>query len=145
MTAMKITRFNLDELKAEKIRQGIALIDSAIGKFELDRDIIAFSGTKAKHFADWAVGDVKEIPAYLSTSLEERYAKVFFNKSKKADMPVMLEVRVPKEAKGIYIGGNTEYRKGDEKEFLLARGTKYRVVERQKSRIILEVVTDDIN
>jgi hypothetical protein len=120
-------------------------MDSAIDKFTLDRDMVVFSGTKAKHLADWAVGDVKEIPAYLSTSLEEKYSKTFFNKSKKTDAPVMLEVRVPRGAKGIYIGANTDYPKGNEKEFLLARGTKYRVVERRKGRIILEVVTDDTN
>jgi hypothetical protein len=128
------------EAVVEKLIEDSALIDSAIGKFALDRDIVVFSGTKAIHYADWEIGDTKTIPAYLSTAAEETYAKTFFNKSAKEGGAVMLEIRVPSGAKGIYIGGNTAYHKGDETEFLLARGTQYRVIERQTRRIILEVL-----
>ncbi|MDR1193796.1 MAG: hypothetical protein LBK98_06510 [Peptococcaceae bacterium] len=52
---------------------------------------------------------------------------------------VMLEIRVPKGANGLYVGNNTAYSKR-ETEFLLGRGLNYRVVEKKPGRMILEVI-----
>jgi len=122
------------------------LIDAAMEKFTLDCDLLAYSGTKAKHFVDWNVGDISEIPAYLSASLNEKYAKTFFNTANKdkTTAPLMIELRAPKGAKSIYIGANTKYTKGgdvyNELELLLGRGTYYKVIAREKFKIVLEVL-----
>ncbi|GHT87948.1 hypothetical protein AGMMS49960_05580 [Betaproteobacteria bacterium] len=122
-----------------EVQRDIALIDAAMQKFHLDRDVVAFSGTKASHFADWNVGDTREIPAYLSTALDEKVAKAF---AKKDAAPLMLEIRVPGGTRSLYLGGNTAYKGGgkNETELLLGRGLKYKVIEKTPDRMVLEVV-----
>jgi len=51
----------------------------------------------------------------------------------------MIEIRVPKATNSIYIGSNTAYHKGNEYELLLGRGLNYKVIDRQKYRMIIEV------
>jgi len=51
----------------------------------------------------------------------------------------MIEVRVPKDTRGIYLGEKTVAPR-NEFEFLLGRGLNYRVVERQGNSMVLEVV-----
>jgi hypothetical protein len=132
-------KLNEPQAVMQKYADDVKLIDSAIDKFALDRDIVVYSGTSARHYADWSVGDVKPIPAYVSTAAKEKFAKTFYNKSKKNGDAIMLEIRVPKGAKGLYIGDNTAYHKR-ETEFLLGRGQNYRVVERTSGRMTLEVM-----
>jgi hypothetical protein len=125
---------------AQALERDARLIDSAMGKFELGEDITVFSGTNAKHYADWAVGDERSIAAYLSTSVSEQgnyKAQHFYNQAKD---PLMLEIRVPKGTQSLYIGDNTSFHHPED-EFLLARGLNYRVVERTGTRLILEVIS----
>jgi len=123
-----------------EVSRSIGLIDSAMDKFSLDKDIVVFSGTKASHYADWKVGDIKSIDAFLSTSVSRKKSEVFFKKIKRrSNPPVMLEIYVPKGIKSIYIGDNTNYQDLED-EFLLGHGLKYKVVARIKDVLRLEVV-----
>jgi len=124
----------------EKYWQYIRNIDSAMDKFYLDCDLVAYSGTKAKHYADWSVGDEKTINAYLSTSTQERFAKAFSKPTKNNPFePLMIEVRVPAGTKSLYIGDNTKYKKMED-ELLLGRGLRYKVIEKKSGRMIIEVI-----
>ncbi|EIA28478.1 Minor head protein, partial [Candidatus Arthromitus sp. SFB-co] len=51
--------------------------------------------------------------------------------------PVMLEIRVPKETKSIYVGLNSSV--GNEAELLLSRHLKYKVLKIEPGRLFLEV------
>jgi len=88
-------------------------------------------------------GDTKSVPAYLSTSFDEKYAKTFYNVANKdkTTTPLMMEMRVPIGTNSIYIGANTAYQKGNEYELLLGRGLNYKVVDKQKRRIVIEVIS----
>ena len=112
-------------------------LDSLIGKFALDDDIILFSGTSKRHYSGWKVGDTKEIPAYFSTSVKRDEAVSFLDRNPANSL--MIEVRTPRGVKGMYIGENTAM-PGNEYEFLLGRGLEYRVLEREGNRMVLEVV-----
>jgi SPP1 gp7 family putative phage head morphogenesis protein len=68
-------KMDAPEAVLRKYADDTALMDSAIAKFSLDRDIVVYSGTSLRHYADWKVGDVKTIPAYLSTAAREKFAK----------------------------------------------------------------------
>jgi SPP1 gp7 family putative phage head morphogenesis protein len=113
-------------------------LDNAIDKFKLDRDIVTFRGTDAAYYKGLAIGDVFKEKVYYSTSAEEKIAKEM---AKQNQTPIMAEIRVPKGSKGLYIGDNTEYSK-DQSEFLLKRGTKYLVIGKNVSYIILEVINE---
>ena len=121
--------------------EDIRFIDAAMEKFSLDCDLLAYSGTMAKHFADWNEGDEKMIPAYLSASLKEKFAKTFYNNAKNRDKenPLMIEIRAPKSANSLYIGDNTAYSKR-EAELLLGRGLRYKVIKKKADRMIIEVI-----
>jgi hypothetical protein len=51
----------------------------------------------------------------------------------------MLEIRIPNGSKGLYIGENTGYI-DNQMEFLLKRKTKYLLIHKSLTKIILEVV-----
>lgn len=117
--------------------EDIKLIDSAISKFQLNHDlVVVYSGTDAHHYMSWKVGDEKEIKAYLSTSAKESIAKSFYYNTAE---PLIIEIRVPKGTKCLYIGNNTKY-KTKQAELLLGRGIRYKVIERKKNRMVLEVL-----
>jgi len=124
-----------------KYRGDIGRIDTAMDKFDLKWDIVVYSGTEAKWYADWKVGETKPVDAYLSTAVTKQAPDKYYKDVKDAgEKPLMLEIYVPKSAKGIYIGANTAYPNGNEYEFLLGRGQKYRVIERTENLMRLEVV-----
>jgi len=129
------------EWKQEFIRMDIGLIDSAMDKWEQKDNITVYRGARAKHYKDWAAGDVRTIPAFVSTSVLENQAQRFCKYAlKDGDTPIMVEIIVPKGARGIYIGDNTAWSVRKEGEFLLKRDSKYKVIERNDNILRLEVV-----
>jgi len=134
------TAQHLSTAEQAKYWEDIARIDSAIGKFDLKQDVVVYSGTEANWYSDWKIGDVKPINAYLSTAVTKRIPDMHYRQVKKdGEIPLMLEIYVPKGSKCIYIGDNTKHHT-PEYEMLLGRGQKYRVVERTENLMRLEVV-----
>lgn len=87
-------------------------------------------GPAQKLFDSWQVGGEYRDPGFMSTSLDKSLAEGFgFG----AD-GVKLEIRLPAGQKALYMQSNpTRDRNFDhEQEFLLPRGTRYRVVEKTK-------------
>jgi len=129
------------------IRNDIKLIDSAMDKWWQEDNITVYRGARAKHYEGWVVGDERTVPAFVSTSVSKREAQRFCKYAEKdGDTPIMVEIYVPKGARGIYIGENSMYpdqKSADftkEGEFLLGRGSKYRVIERNDNLLRLEVI-----
>jgi len=144
----KYTKGHLDEMN-EYLAQGsqgfvkgrftkeIKSIDMAIEKFHLDKDIVVFRGTDASFYEKGRIGDILKERVYYSTSVVETVAA---DKAKQNLKPLLAEIRVPKGSKGLYIGENSAYIIKDQFEFLLKRGTKYLIVGKTDTHIILEVV-----
>jgi len=123
-----------------KYREEISLIDTAMGKFDLKQGVTVYSGTEAKWYADWKVGETKPVKAYLSTAVTKQIPDVHYKDVKEAGgKPLMLEIYVPKGTKCIYVGNNTKH-PTPEYELLLGRGQKYKVIERTENLMRLEVV-----
>lgn len=120
--------------KFKEAEEAINAIDSLISKYKLTEDIITYKGTSEEYYEDAKIGERITIPVYLSTSLSEETANHFSDKNKD---PVVLEIRVPKGSNCLYIGDNTGY--DFESELLLGRNTKFKVVDKQFRKIILEV------
>lgn len=118
-------------------------LNSAIDKFELKEDIIAYRGTNEKFYQDYKVGDIFNGKIFYSSSLNEEQAKIFAEDaayySDYQNKGVVLEIKVPKGAKFLYIGKNTNY-KGNEWELLLSNKNNYKVESISEERIVLEVV-----
>ncbi|MDO4710634.1 MAG: ADP-ribosyltransferase [Peptostreptococcaceae bacterium] len=125
-------------------------LNSAIDHFVLDEDIVTYRGTNEKYFKSYQVGDVFESKVFYSTSLDHEQAKAFAEDATAYDEDgykgVLLEIRVPKKTKVLYIGENTDYKPSgytvNEKELLISNKTKYQVKDIKKGEVILEVVGD---
>ena len=110
-------------------------IDDAMSNYELKDDIIAFKGTSKNHYESKKIGDIINMKMYNSTALNENIAKTFLSEKKN---PIMLEIRVPKGTKCLYIGNNSSYE--FESELLLGRNLKYKIIDKTEEKIIMEVV-----
>lgn len=126
-------------------------INNAIDKFQMDQDIITYRGTKEKYYQDYKVGDIFEGKVLYSTSVNYEQAKAFADDITMYDdygnKGVVLEIRVPKKTRCLYIGENTNYAPGgivsNEYELLLSNRNQYKVIEFENDKIVLEVVIDE--
>lgn len=113
----------------------VSKIDSCMSKYELKDNITTYRGTYKKYYENLKVGNEFNLEMYTSTSLNENIAKTFAEDKENA---IMLEIKVPKKTKCLYIGNNSAYE--FEAELLLARNLKYKVVNISEDRIVLEVI-----
>ena len=127
------------------INREIEILDETMSKFELKENITTFRGTNKKHYDKYNVGDTFTEKVYYSTSVKENNAKEFLSKHKGTDAngdlydnSMLVEVRVPKGTKSLYVGKNGDYKQ--EYELLLSRGLKYKVIEKKEHNIILEII-----
>lgn len=125
-----------DRETEHEVESIVSSIDDAIGKFNLDADLLAVSGTKAKHYRDWSVGEIRTIDGYFSTSVSRKVAEGF---SRGGENSFIISVRVPKGTRCLYIGDNTAYREPQD-ELLLMHGLSYKVLSKDENGMVLEVV-----
>lgn len=111
-----------------EINYDIEQMDEIMKNNTIGENIIAYKGTLNENLENYNIGDEFELPIYYSTSLKESVAERFAtnyglmaNKTK-----AILEIRVPKETKGIYLADL--YRDTNEWELLLNRNVKYKVI-----------------
>lgn len=125
--------------KKKKYADAVPHIDAAIKRYEVDRDIIVYKGTDWKYFASMEEGSEGEWGAYYSAAVTKGPTRPFIERIRRGGgNPLRLEIRVPKGASGIYVGNNTDFKRPQD-EFVLARGTGFRVLERTEGRIVVEV------
>lgn len=110
-------------------------IDNSMSKYTLEDNVVSYRGTNAKYYENYDIGNTIKTNMYFSTSLNENIANTFMEDS---DNPLMLEIRIPKGTKSIYIGDNTHYE--FEAELLLARNLNYKIIDKVENKLILEVV-----
>lgn len=118
-------------------------IDRALSKFKLEKDVAVYSGTNAKHYTDFNVGQEYVIDGFLSTSVRHKDAREFFDReAANGEEPLLLRISIPKDTKCLFVGDNTGYFKY-QGEMILSRGLRYRMVERKGHTLYLEVVPND--
>lgn len=121
-------------------------LNDAINKFILKDDIITYRGTNEKYYKNYKVGDVFEGKVFYSTSLDYEQAKVFADDVIEYDEDgykgVLLEIKVPKNSRALYVGENTDYTV-NERELLLSNKVKYKIEKIEKGKIVLEVLKDE--
>lgn len=122
------------------IDREIETIDEAMSKFDLKDNIVTYRGTNKKYYDKYNVGDTFTEKVYYSTSLKENNAKEFLSKHKSVDNDnsMLVEIRVPKGTKSLYVGENGNFKQ--EYELLLSKGLKYKVIEKKEHKIILEII-----
>jgi len=119
-------------------------IRSAMSKFKLDRDLIAYRGTKMKYFNGVKEGDIIPGNIFYSTSLVKERALEFYTDIRDyyQEDAVFLEIRVPKNTNSLYIGANTDFQV-NENELLLSDKLNYKIKKIDGDQMVLEVHEDD--
>lgn len=115
--------------KDEKLEQYSATISKALTKNKLDHDIICYRNMDFNPYKDYPVGKVICAEQFISTSVSKNAAL-----QKKVEMVFF----VHKDACGAYIESISKYPK--QREFLLDKSCRLRVISNQEGRIILEVL-----
>lgn len=123
-------------------------LNSSIDKFTVDSNIITYRGTSEKYYEGCKVGDTFEGKVFYSTSVNKDVAKAFADDateySDHESKGVLLEIKVPKGSKALYIGKNTDYKPDgytvNEYELLLSNKTKYKIEKIENGKIILEMI-----
>ncbi len=136
----------------ERVKQQVERIDTALAQFELTDYIRLYRGTGragndiiTEEMIDMILADDL---AYQSSSLKESVAKQFALSSARGSgkTPHVYEICMPPgKGRGAYIAPMSRYE--NEQEFLIARGTKYKIIDvKLKDNIIyvkLEVILND--
>ena len=123
-------------------------LNSSIDKFTIDSNIITYRGTNDKYYKGYNVGDTLDGKVFYSTSVNQDVAKAFADDitaySDDGSKGVLLEIKVPKGSKALYIGENTDYKPDgytvNENELLLSNKTKYKIEKIDPGKITMEVV-----
>ena len=112
-----------------RLKSHVKYIDSAISKFRLDKDIKVYRTCEKDILDKLNVGDVFHDSGFSSTSAIT---------DKLASGSVRMEIDVPKgKGRGAWVD-NLSWKKGEEYEFLLARGTDFEVKEiKEKGKEVL--------
>ena len=141
VTNQRLYGKKLSQGQAKRADKVIAGLDSAMGKFTLRQDVVAFSGTVARHYSDWKPGETRNIDGFLSTSVRLKDARLFYKRSETdGDAPMMLTILIPKKTACLFIGENTAFPEY-QGELLLGRGLKNKVVSKGENSMTLEVLT----
>ena len=109
----------------EKLRPIIKNIDSALSKYELSQSIITYRGINVSAFDNGIqVGSSFTEKGYSSTSVDKFIAGDFL----KSEKDVLMRIVVPSgKGRGAFIGNVSN--KPSEREFLLARDTKFTITK----------------
>lgn len=106
-------------------------------EFDLKDNIIVYWGTSLEYYKNYKEGDVFEGKVFYSTSYAKDVAEEPPELTALENLAI-LEIRVPKGAKYIYIGKNTVF--GDKGELLLSNELEYKLIKKEGHFLILEVV-----
>ena len=132
---------NMSRKRIREIKRHVSCIDSTMSGEFVPRDTLAWKGAPAKYYTDWNVGDVKRFDGYFSCDVTGSIAEQYRAEAlKNTGDALMIEIRMPKGTRSLYIGENTMAEQGNEFELLLGRGTSFKVLHKDASRLVLEVV-----
>ena len=118
-----------DREEDKKLREYANIISGALGKNRLKHDIICYRNMEFNPYEKYQVGDIFEDKQFISTSVSQHSALV-----KKFKMIFL----VPKSSRGAYIECISKYPK--QREFLLDRNCKMRILSKQEDSILVEVL-----
>ena len=117
-----------NELELKKAKKCINEIDKVLSNNNLNENLILYRNVNKKEFEYWKKSNTLE--TYKSTSLYERIYGIF-------DYGYKIKINAPAETKGYYIGDHSLF--DNEKEFLLHRGQKYKILNIKENMMEVEI------
>ena len=121
--------FNIrNELELKKVKKCIGEIDKVLSNNNLSENLILYRSVSKSEFEYWKKSNTLE--TYKSSSLYEQIYQIFEHGYK-------IKIKAPVGTKGYYIGNHSLF--DNEKEFLLHRGQKYKILNIKEKVMEVEI------
>lgn len=104
-------------------------IDSSMKNKIIEDNVVLYRGVSKDDFEDWKVSDIKK--TFLSTSIRKDVAESFGD-------GYLIEIHAPSNTRAFYLGDNSMMKL--EKEMLLGRNQKYKIVSSTENTLVVELV-----
>ena len=114
----------------ERLNQYATTISGALSKNNLKRDVVCYRNLDINLYEEFEAGDIFKEQQFISTSVV---------KSAALDKPYKVTLYVAKGTRCAYIESISKYPK--QRELLLDKDCKYRVLSKKKNEIVLEVIS----
>lgn len=118
-----------DDVEADNTEQRVKILDSLLSKNRLGENLILFRGVSYDEFNYWKESNI--INTYKSSSINKQNFNYFGDGYK-------LIIKANKNLKGIYIGKYSNFE--NEKEFLIHRGQKYKIIKITNDTLEVEFI-----
>lgn len=116
-----------DDIVSNQTIQRIKELDRVLSKNTLDDDLTLYRGVSFDEFNYWKTSNI--IDTYKSTSINVKITDTF-------DSVYKVYIKAPKNTKGFYLGEHSQFK--NEKEFLLNRDQKYKILKIEDTIIEVE-------
>ena len=118
-----------ERLKDKRLAEYADVISGALQRNKLEHDVVCYRRMEFNPYEKYMVGEIIVEKQFISTSIVQSAA---------LDKDFSMVFLVPKESKAAYIENISKYPK--QREMLLDKGCKLRVLSKQEDSIILEVI-----
>ena len=118
-----------ERLKDKRLAEYADVISGALQRNKLEHDVVCYRRMEFNPYEKYMVGEIIVEKQFISTSIVQSAA---------LDKDFSMVFLVPKESKAAYIENINKYPK--QREMLLDKGCKLRVLSKQEDSIILEVI-----
>lgn len=115
----------------DSLKQRVKILDDILSKNILDDDLILYRGVSLDEFNAWKDSDT--ITTYKSSSVKEIVSTVFGEGYR-------IIIHSPKNTKGFYLGSYSSF--ASEKEFLIHRGQKYKILKIEERLMEVEIIDE---
>ena len=118
-----------DDIEWDKTAQRVKEIDRALSRNKLGDDLVLYRGVKREEFEWWLKNDT--LDAYKSSSISKSVANQF-------DANYQIIINAPAKTQGFYLGDFSDF--SSEKEFLINRNQKYKILKQENGILEVEIL-----
>lgn len=118
-----------DDIEWDKTAQRVKEIDRALSRNKLGDNSVLYRGVKREEFEWWLKNDT--LDAYKSSSISKSVANQF-------DANYQIIINAPAKTQGFYLGDFSDF--SSEKEFLINRNQKYKILKQENGILEVEIL-----
>lgn len=118
-----------DDIEWDKTAQRVKEIDRALSRNKLGDNLVLYRGVKREEFEWWLKNDT--LDAYKSSSISKSVANQF-------DANYQIIINAPAKTQGFYLGDFSDF--SSEKEFLINRNQKYKILKQENGILEVEIL-----
>ena len=118
-----------DDIEWDQTVARIKELDKVLSKNKLNNDIILYRGVESEEFNWWLSNNT--LNTYKSSSIDKLVAENF-------DSSYQIIIKAPAKTQGFYIGNYSEF--ANEKEFLINRNQKYKILKNENGILEVEIL-----